>query len=390
MFDRKAIIDINQRKSTQQLNLYFRENYNTLVERIIAICSVPSPTFQEQNRTEFLRKLLLGDGFEAIFDNAGSVVTKYAGRSSNKALAVLAHVDTVFPTRVEIKVERTADTLSAPGIGDNSTSVASMVQIMLAWKLIGYEPPCDVFFVMDVGEEGLGDLCGARAFISDKQEILAAVIALDGTMGYVTNVGIGVRRLRVTIRTTGGHSWGNFPSPSAIHALGRCISEISDIKVPADPRTTYNVGVVEGGTSVNTIAEEATMLVDLRSVDGSKVSWLEGVVRDIVSFHCSRDDVTYTIEVVGDRPAGNIPPTHPLVETVLACASISEVEVSLGASSTDANIPLSIGIPAVAIGCYEGEGAHRLSEKIFPASLQRGLPYVNLALLAVLEWLDSL
>jgi acetylornithine deacetylase/succinyl-diaminopimelate desuccinylase-like protein len=266
-----------------------------------------------------------------------------------------------------------------------------MLNIIAAWIDAEYIPPFDVLFVGNSAEEGLGDLRGTKEFMkycSKQTNIdLKAFIALDSSLDRITHIACGVKRYKVTLKTQGGHSWGNFGSKSAIHEIGKIISEISNIEVPKDPKTTFNVGLIEGGTSINTIAQKAIMYVDLRSQDTKALMELETKFLKIIEKFTKSGDSESIIEQVGNRPSGSIPISHPLVKIGKNLANKYFIKMNSSISSTDANIPLSKGIPAITIGCYSGNRSHTLEEYIDINSLKKGIPFVNTTLIAVIEWI---
>jgi tripeptide aminopeptidase len=338
------------------------------------ICEVPSPTGQESQRGAFVASLLERRGYHSEIDEVGNVYAR-RGNRGGPVLMLLAHIDTVFPAGTPIVVVQEGDTLHGPGIGDNSVNVASMITVFDVLDALGVETACDIVACADVGEEGLGNLRGARAACERFRSELGAVLVIDGRQGNVTNGGVGSKRWRVTVVGPGGHSFGAFGVPSAIHGLGRIIAAIADIKVPTEPKTTYNVGVIEGGTSVNTIAARASALIDMRSVGVPELDRLAAQVEQIIS--TAPGPVLETqIQVVGERPAGSRPLSDPLVRTAIDVLRWLGYEPELHASSTDANIPISLGIPAVCVGVARGEGAHTVHEYIEIPSITDGLAQV--------------
>jgi di/tripeptidase len=223
-----------------------------------------------------------------------------------------------------------------------------------------------------------------RAFMPEVREQVGAVVIVDGfTLGRIVHEAVGSRRYKVTFTAKGGHSWSHFPSPSAIHILGRAIADISRLEVPTEPKTTFNVGVIKGGTTVNTIAAEADMLVDMRSLDRRCLMDLERRVLAIVERQAKEGDGQVNPELVGDRPAGVIPPDHPLVQTCRAIYQVFGIKTYSKPASTEANIPLSMGIPAVVLSVTNGENEHRLDEFIETGPLPTGIKAVLLALVAL-------
>lgn len=363
------------------------------VELVTAVCQVPAPPFKEDERARFVADRFREVGLDDVtIDEEGNVVALYPGEDDSGPVLVLsAHLDTVFPEETDLTVRREGKRLYAPGIGDNSAAVASLLWIAAEFKRQGFKPKRTIAFLANVGEEGLGDLRGMRYFFNKglgAQRGVAAALVLDGDLGTVGTQAVGSRRLSVTYRAKGGHSWMDYGNPSAVHAAGRAIAAIADIEVPAHPRSSLNVGTINGGTSVNAIAETATMLIDMRSVDPDTLVQLEKTVRARLQEAAEAESASAVdIEVVGDRPAGHIDPEHPVPAMVHDVGRRLGLDVRPVVGSTDANVPLSLGIPAVVLGTKEGEGIHTLGEYIEEDSLQPGVEFTLLSLLAVDAWL---
>ncbi len=277
---------------------------------------------------------------------------------------------------------REGDRLHGPGVGDNSLGVAAMLGVLQVLDQLSMETDVDIVIAATVGEEGLGNLRGIRAAVERYRDDLGAVIAVEGhNLGRVTHAGVGSTRWRVRVSGPGGHSWGAFGKPNAIHGLSRIIAEISELDVPTDPKTTYNVGTIEGGTSVNTIAPDASALVDMRSVDAGSLNKLVDRVGRIVST-AAGDGLTVDVEVLGERPAGVCPRSHPLVGAAGNVLRQLGFEPVFDASSTDANIPISLGIPAVCIGITHGGLGHTTNEYVDVPPIATGLTQLGLLTLA--------
>jgi len=310
---------------------------------------------------------------------------------SDELLVISAHLDTVFPDETGIRVRREGDRLYAPGIGDNSSGVAALIFLAQGLWEAGWRPRCDVVFLANTGEEGLGNLRGMRYFYQrglGAQRPVPAALVLDGRLGMVGTQAVGSRRLSVTYTGPGGHSWADFGRPSAVHALGRAIAAVAALEVPAEPKTTFNVGTVSGGTAVNAIAQRANMVVDLRSVDGEALKELEQAVRQAIETAALQEPgIRVHVEVVGERPAGRLDPQHPLLGVVEAAAGQLGMKLQAIAASTDANIPRSMGLPAVALGIRTGGGIHTYGEFVDIPSLWVGLRLALLALLGAETWL---
>jgi tripeptide aminopeptidase len=349
---------------------------SAIVETAIAIQQIQAPTFEEQARGRYVEQQMYELGLaDVVTDAPGNIYGRRVGRAGGPALLIAAHLDTVFPAGTDLAVRHEGARVYGPGLGDNSLGVAALLHLARTMREHDLPNQGDIWFVANVGEEGLGDLRGMRAAVDRLGKRIAAAIALEGTgLDRLVHAGLGVRRYRISAGAAGGHSWQHFGTPSAIHALVRLAAGLTRLEAPREPRSTFNIGVIEGGTSVNTIAERASLLLDLRSVDPAALQALvDQVERIVAGARAAEPDVTFAIETVGDRPAGRIPREHPLARTAAAAYEAAGISVSYEAASTDANIPLSRGIPAVCIGVGDGENAHRLDEYIEPARIPAGM-----------------
>ena len=355
-----------------QLRAAAANHIEAVAELAQRICEVPAPTGNEQARAQLVASLLRKRGYTPEIDAINNVYTRRGKRGNGPVLLLLAHTDTVFPQATPISIERNADILRGPSIGDNSLSVAAMISTLDILDELGRETDADIVAVADVGEEGLGNLLGARTAVERYREKLGAVIAIDGKLGRITHIAVGSKRWRITVRGPGGHSYGAFGTPSAIHGLGRIIAALADLQVPREPKTTYNVGIIEGGTSVNTIASRATALLDLRSADVASLDRVADQVRAIVQQRAGPGLQT-EIEVLGERPAGERSQSDPLVQLAAEALTWLEIEPKYEASSTDANVPISLNIPAVCIGITQVEQAHTLEEFVHVQPIGNGL-----------------
>jgi len=379
------VTELMQESAVRKALAWVDAHVEQIVNEGIRICEIPAPTFEEAERAQYVRERFEALGLEGVaIDAAGNVRGRRPGSGAGPGLAMAAHLDTVFPKGTDVKVKREGSRLLAPGIGDNSIAIASLLAMVEAMNAAGLRTGGDLCLASDTCEEGLGDLKGMRAFMADVQGRVAAAIAVEGMkITRIIHVAVGSRRYKVTYTARGGHSWGHFPSPSAIHILGRAIADISRLEVPTDPKTTYNVGVVRGGTTVNTIAAEAEMLVDMRSTDSRSLADLEKRVLAILEHQAKQGDAQATLELVGDRPAGSIPVDHPVVQTCMAIHRALGLSTHTDAGSTDHNVPLSLGIPAVCLSVTEGANEHRLDEYIETAPIATGVKNILLAALAL-------
>ncbi len=364
---------------------YIEDCLEEYVELIVDITQVPAPSNQEELRVKFLKNLMESMNFPVVqVDDVGNVLGFFPGKDASRVIVSMAHMDTVFPMDTDLTVKRTNNILAAPGVGDNSASVACM---LLLGKIFTNHLPLahPVILIANVGEEGLGDLRGARYFCDHVEDYdfdgfrlktdQLIFLNIDGGMNRIVNQGIGSRRLRIQFKGEGGHSWGAFGNSSAIHGLGTAIGGIAKIVVSDDPKTTYNVGVIEGGHSVNSIAETATMLLDMRSVSQETLSQLEHKVLSILDASASKTKTEYVTEVVGDRPSGSLSPNSPYIKGLLTLGTQLGHDLQLAAASTDSNIPLSKGWPAVTMGFKRSMDAHKTSEFLYIDSLIPGIKF---------------
>jgi len=348
-----------------------------LLDLACDIQQIPAPTFQEAARAAFVRERMLAEGLAGVeVDDLGNVFGRRPGADASAApVLVTAHTDTVFPAGTPLDLVRSADRIAGPGIGDNSLGVAGLFGLL--WALQGQALPGDVLLAANVGEEGLGDLRGMRRVVDRLGARVRCAIVLEGmALGHIYHAALGVRRYRITARTEGGHSWLHYGRPSAIHALVRLGARITDLPIPTAPRTTFNIGTIEGGTSINTIAREASFDLDLRSEAPGTLAGLAARVENLAA-EFNAPDTAIELKIVGDRPVGAIPRTHPLVQLAaraLAEAGVNDCTFEIG--STDANIPLSRGLPCVCLGLARGAHSHRPDEYIETRDIERGLDSV--------------
>jgi tripeptide aminopeptidase len=344
------------------------------------IASVPAPTNAEMPRSLAVADLFRREGVDTVtVDDIGDVVARIPGRDRSRAVLIAGHLDTVFPQQTVINVVRTNGRLEAPGIGDNSLGAAAVLAIPSILREARVTPAVDLLLTGNVGEEGLGNLRGMKA-VMDAHNDVAAVIAVEGhNLGRVTHVAVGSRRVEVTVVGPGGHSWGDFGKANAIHAAAVLIHDLTRIPVSHSPKTTLSVGTIEGGISVNTIPPTCTFVIDTRSVNETALRRLGERVDRILSGHKSGVDVQ--VRVLGERPAGVIAPDSSIVRLAMNILTELGITATGDASSTDANIAINRGIPAVCIGLTTGGNVHRVDEFIETAPLGSGL--IQLAALTV-------
>lgn len=356
-----------------------------VTEQGIHIQQIPAPTFGEQTRAAYVAEQFDVLGLQEVtVDDLYNVYGLLPGENPDlPGILFMAHTDTVFPAETDLTIRRDNDVIYGPGLGDNSIGVAGMMGIAHALQQAQITPACNFWFVATSREEGLGNLDGARLAYNTLKPHIGSVINVEGlAYGYVYHAGIAVRRLHITAHAEGGHSWLHFGRASAVHTLMQLGAQITALPCSTSPRTTYNIGMIEGGHSINSIATEAGMWLDLRSEDKAALTQLENQVRSATD-QLRSDDVRFEVEVVGDRPAGIIAVHHPLIQGALAALAANGVRGTLQVGSTDGNIPLSDGCPTVTVGVTRGGNAHRLDEYIETQPIADGMrQIISLALAA--------
>lgn len=354
------------------------------------LCEIPAPTFQEEDRAKvFAAKLAEACRRPVERDEIGNRWAVLDGVRAGPRVLVAAHLDTVFPQATDCRVRRAGDRWFGPGLGDNCAGQAVVLVGARLLQSAGCPWGGELLLAGTVGEEGLGDLRGMRALCDRFSGKLDGVLALDGSLGSVACAGVGSYRYRIGVRGPGGHSWSDFGRPSAVHQLAQVAAALTQLKVPAEPRTTYNIGVMDGGTSVNSIAEEAEILLDLRSVDQAALDALDRDACARVERVAVPDGLTLRVTRVGERPAGDVRLTQDWVDIIRAVCPGLDVTPQFVTMSSDANIPLAQGVRATALGIRRGGAAHTKEEWIDPGSLVVGLEAYLLTVLAALEILPK-
>lgn len=344
-----------------------------VTEQQIRITETPAPEYGEKRRAELLQSILADMGYKARIDETGNVVVERIGMQTDRVVLVAAHLDTVFTAGTDVQVRRDGKRLLAPGISDNGAGLAALVAVARAYVESSLRTDATIVFAADVGEEGEGNLRGIRALVDAYGSRLAALIAIDGpSTAHITTQGIASRRFEFTVSGPGGHSWSDFGMPNPITALSRGIVQFSAIRLPESPRSTFNFGVIEGGNSVNSIPGDASVKVDLRSENEAELGRLETSLRDamqsgfaaeIAARRSAAGTLQMKVRSLGSRPAGKLPDSSPLLQTVRDVDRFLQNSSRIESSSTDANLPLSMKIPAVSLGGGgKGGGAHTLAE----------------------------
>jgi acetylornithine deacetylase/succinyl-diaminopimelate desuccinylase-like protein len=364
------------------------------------ITEIPAPPYKENVRAEYYLKRFQELGFkDAAIDGEGNVIGLRKGSGGGRPkLVVSAHLDTVFPEGTDVAVKESEGAVRAPGIGDDARGLAAMLSLIKSMNANGVATMGDVMFVGTVGEEELGNLRGVKALFRDHADI-DGFISIDGLgITRVVNQATGSHRYEMIFRGPGGHSFQEFGLPSAIHAMGRAVAKIADLQTPSDPKTTFTVGTVSGGTSVNAIASEARMAVDMRSNSTEELLKLEARLLDLVkqavadeNARWTSDQLSVEIKLIGDRPAGIVAMDSPIVQaTQRAVTAITRgPRVTFAGSSTDSNLAMSLGIPAVTIGGGgEGGNWHSRNEWYKPVDAYLG-PQNALLTILMLTGLDG-
>ena len=381
---------------------WFRAQEEQVANWQLCLARVPAPPFGEAERADWLRARLRELGLNDVrLDEVGNVVGVRPGTASRQRyIAVSAHLDTVFPAGAPLKVYRDGKRLFGPGISDNGAGVAALLAVVGALREAAIQTSASLLFIGNVGEEGEGDLRGMRHLFSNPhwKENIAYTLVLDGAgTDTIVAEALGSRRFEVTVRGPGGHSWSDFGTMNPIIVLARAVERFSQTRVPTTPKTTFNVGVIQGGTSVNSIPESASMRVDIRSTSSTEIERLERSLRAALDYAlaeessaldgrtvASRVGVSSEAKVIGNRPAGDLASNARILQVIRAVDTYLENSSHIQRASTDANIPLSLGMEAIAIGAGgSGGGAHTLHEWFDCTGRELGLQRILLTVLGL-------
>jgi len=392
---------VGNQPAVQRALELLRQESNWILQQQIRITSIPAPPFNEEERSLYLSEQFAAVGLQNVRRDAiGNVLGEWPGLDPEHLVILSAHMDTVFPPGMDIEVRREGDRWIGPGVADNGAGLAAVLVLARAFKECGLRTRATLLFVANVGEEGEGDLRGMRALFSDAalRRRVRAVIAVDGsTAERLTTMALGSKRFHIVVRGPGGHSWADFGLPNPVQALARAITRLTSVHIPAQPRTVLNIGEIQGGTSVNAIPYEATMKVDIRSEMESEIERLEEALRMAVSEGVAEENawarakgvnLSVAISSIGHRPGGELSPRARILDVFRAVDAHLSIKTSIQRSSTDANIPISLGIEAVAVGGGGRSGAsHSLREWYDPTDRDLALKriFLALALLAGVE-----
>lgn len=371
-----------------------RDDEARTLEDQVRLCEIPAPPFKEAARGQAYAETFRSLGLKNVrIDKEGNVLGERPGLAPRPHLVFSAHLDTVFPEETDVKVSREGNVFRGPGIGDDCRGLAVILGVIRALAKGGVQTPGTITFVGTVGEEGLGDLRGVKALFRDTLKgQVDRFVSIDGTGLGITHIGVGSLRYRVAFKGPGGHSYGAFGLANPIHALGRAIGKIGEFQVPRDPKTTFNVGRVGGGTSVNSIAFESWMEVDMRSADPAALKSVDASFHKAVDTALADENERWNNNgrlavdkhMVGDRPAGRTPASSTIVEAAVSVTKALGLPVTLDEGSTDSNIPMSLNIPAVTIdGGGRGTGAHSLGETFDTTNSWQGTQRATLLAIAL-------
>ncbi|NIP59209.1 MAG: M20/M25/M40 family metallo-hydrolase, partial [Gemmatimonadetes bacterium] len=369
---RQEMARVRQNPAVREAMRIIEETDDRTIQDQIELTEIPAPPFNEDARAARYVEMLREVGVDSVWiDAEGNVLGLREGTIGEETLIFSGHLDTVFPEGTDVTVTQRGDTLFAPGIGDDGRGITTVLAVLRAMNRAGIRTEDDILFTGTVGEEGLGDLRGMKHLFGPDGPDADAFISVDGTSARrVTNAGLGSHRYRVTFEGPGGHSWGAFGLVNPHHALGAAIEDwvdAADAYTMDGPRTSYNVGRIGGGTSVNSIPFESWMEVDMRSHTVETLNGIDSLFQRAIrravdeqnELRREGEPLTVDVEMIGDRPSGLIAPETPLVQRGMAATMELGMEPALGRSSTDSNIPISMGIPAITIGGGgEGRGAH--------------------------------
>lgn len=390
-----SITELLASSQVQQSFEFIDSHLGETTEEHIRICTIPAPPFGERPRAEYFRERFAALGLDnAYIDHEGNCLALREGRTTEPLLVVSAHLDTVFNDETDFTVRRVGSKLYGPGISDDGCGLVALLAVIEALNHAGIETEGSLLFAATVGEEGEGNLRGVKHLLTNGEwaNRVTAFISFDGAeIDRITNMALGSRRYRVVLRSIGGHSWADFGNVNPVHALGRAITKLSSYPAPLQPRTTFNVGRIAGGNSVNAIPQEASMDVDLRSADAEELLKLDAFFRRAVREAAEDENagrrnggppLQVKVELTGERPGGETNADSQLVKLAFEATEAVGSVAQLNQASTDSNLPISIGIPAITLGAGgRSENSHTLDEWYDPRGRELGLKRALLVIL---------
>jgi acetylornithine deacetylase/succinyl-diaminopimelate desuccinylase-like protein len=349
---------------------------NFILDQICKIQSIPAPTFNELERGKYILSIFQNFKLQNVeMDSSGNVYGFLPG-GPKKPLIISAHLDTVHSKDIDHRISKTEEIWSAPGIGDNVLALASLIGLINYYKKNSRPLSGGVWFIANVGEEGLGNLVGIKKVVERFGDNVNAYIVLEGLgLGVIFHKALGVQRFRVEVKTKGGHAWGDYGNPSAIHEIAKFISQLNLIQIPREPRSSLNIGTIVGGTTINSIACYASCDIDIRSEKEGTLFWIIDTLQRLIEKN-SKNDVEYTISKIGSRPSGEISVNHWLVQLAIESLDQMGMKPVLATGSTDASYPLSKGLPAICICITQGGNVHTADEFIELKPIQKGIEQV--------------
>ena len=391
-----SISSLMRNEAVLQAFNFIKISASEFTDEQIRICEIPAPPFQEELRGQYIANRFRELGLSDVhFDTEGNVIGYYHSDLEGQLLVVSAHLDTVFPAETNCKIRRFSNKILAPGIGDNASGLAAMIAMIRLLNVGNFKTRGSIAFVATVGEEGEGDLRGSKHlfYTGTLSGKISHFISFDGPGNdFITHQALGSRRYRIAFEGPGGHSWTDFGTVNPAHAIGRAIARLAEFPVPHNPRTTYNVGRIEAGTSVNVIPERASFDVDIRSTDEYELARVEDFLLSSVNQAMRSENslragahhsLKLDVHLIGHRPSGETSEHTPLVQTAIEATKAVGVQPWLNCASTDANIPISLGIQAITIGAGgRGGDAHRLTEWYEPTGRDLGYQRALLLILA--------
>ncbi len=350
------------------------------------IQSIPSPTFHESNRAKYIFNAFLKRNLQSVeIDSVGNVIGFLPGLNSNAQIVVSAHLDTIHDLSIDHQIRKESIRWIAPGIGDNTTSLAIMLAIIDYFKEKPNLPAIGIWFVANVQEEGLGNLTGFKQIVDRFTNNVRAYLVLEGIgLGTIYHRGLGVKRYQLEVQTKGGHAWGDFGKKSAVHELVNLMNKLLQLDLPKSPRYSFNFGEITGGVSINSIANYAQSKFEIRAVDKNQLVVIENKLKKIIGSYLD-PEVVYSLKNIGERPFGEIDESHWLVQLAIESLVLLGVKPNLSIGSTDANYPLSLGFPAICVCLARGGNVHTVNEFIEPASINSGFMLVQNILKLILK-----